>query len=206
MPVTGLQNTTNREPYGSRNTGTCAQLTTAERAARRVARPAAIRVRAGGEQFTIEDRLAGRVTGTVDDFVLFRNDGAPAYNLAVVVDDGLQGVDQVCRGVDLLDSAPRQAWLANRLGFTVPEYLHVGLAINQRGGRLAKRDQPTDLDVDVALGKDAQDHFRLGVVFNIALPGMDKAAAEALVAKAHKIYPYSRATRGNIDVTFHINV
>ena len=59
---------------------------------------------------------------------------------------------------------------------------------------------------DVSLGKDAQDHFRLGVVFNIALPGMDKAAAEALVAKAHEVCPYSRATRGNIDVTFHVNV
>ena len=62
------------------------------------------------------------------------------------------------------------------------------------------------IDADVSLGKDAQDHFRLGVVFNIALPGMDKAAAEALVAKAHEVCPYSNATRGNIDVTFHVNV
>ena len=62
------------------------------------------------------------------------------------------------------------------------------------------------IDADVSLGKDAQDHFRLGVVFNIALPGMDKPAAEALVAKAHEVCPYSRATRGNIDVTFHVNV
>ena len=62
------------------------------------------------------------------------------------------------------------------------------------------------IDADVSLGKDAQDYFRLGVVFNIALPGMDKAAAEALVAKAHEVCPYSRATRGNIDVTFHVNV
>ena len=62
------------------------------------------------------------------------------------------------------------------------------------------------IDADVSLGNDAQDHFRLGVVFNIALPGMDKAAAEALVAKAHEVCPYSRATRGNIDVTFHVNV
>lgn len=62
------------------------------------------------------------------------------------------------------------------------------------------------IDADVSLSKDAQDHFRLGVVFNIALPGMDKAAAEALVAKAHEVCPYSRATRGNIDVTFHVNV
>ena len=62
------------------------------------------------------------------------------------------------------------------------------------------------IDADVSLGKDAQDHFRLSVVFNIALPGMDKAAADALVAKAHEVCPYSRATRGNIDVTFHVNV
>ena len=62
------------------------------------------------------------------------------------------------------------------------------------------------IDADVGLGKDAQDNFRLGVVFNIALPGMDKAAADALVAKAHEVCPYSRATRGNIDVTFHVNV
>ena len=62
------------------------------------------------------------------------------------------------------------------------------------------------IDADVSLGKDAQDNFRLGVVFNIALPGMDKAAAEALVAKAHEVCPYSRATRGNINVTFHVNV
>ena len=62
------------------------------------------------------------------------------------------------------------------------------------------------IDADVSLGKDSQDHFRLAVVFNIALPGMDKAAADALVAKAHEVCPYSRATRGNIDVTFHVNV
>ena len=62
------------------------------------------------------------------------------------------------------------------------------------------------IDADVSLGKDAQDHFRLGVIFNIALPGMDKAAADALVAKAHEVCPYSRATRGNIDVAFHVNV
>ena len=62
------------------------------------------------------------------------------------------------------------------------------------------------IDADVSLGKDAQDNFRLGVVFNIALPGLDKAAAEALVAKAHEVCPYSRATRGNIDVVLNVNV
>ncbi len=86
------------------------------------------------------DELHGLVTRVVDDFVLRRGDGTYAYNLAVVVDDGEQGVDQVVRGDDLLSSAPRQAWLAHRLGLTEPAYVHVPLAVNADGRRLAKRD------------------------------------------------------------------
>ncbi len=126
----------NYRPYP----GTCAQLTRSQRAARRRERPGAIRVRAGGAVASITDLHAGEVTGPVDDFVLFRADGTPAYNLAVVVDDGLQEVGQVCRGADLLESSPRQAWLAGALGLAVPSYVHVGLVVNERGERLAKRD------------------------------------------------------------------
>ncbi len=131
-----------RAPHGSYRPypGTCARLTIAERAERRRTRPAAIRVRARDAVMSVADLHAGQGSGRVDDFVLFRADGTPAYNLAVVVDDGLQGVSQVCRGADLLDSSPRQAWLASRLGFQVPQYIHVGLAVNQSGDRLAKRD------------------------------------------------------------------
>ena len=120
--------------------GTCAHLTDAERSRLRSDRPAAIRVRAGGVTSTVHDRHAGEVTAPVDDFVLFRNDLTPAYNLAVVVDDAAQRVVQVCRGDDLLESAPRQAWLARTLGKQVPGYFHVGLALNASGKRLAKRD------------------------------------------------------------------
>ena len=121
--------------------GTCASLTPAQRAALRASgRQPAIRVRARGATCVIHDAHAGAVTGVVDDFVLIRGDGTPAYNLAVVIDDGLQGVDQVVRGSDLLASAPRQAWLAARLGFAVPQYAHVGLAVDAAGARLAKRD------------------------------------------------------------------
>ncbi len=81
----------------------------------------------------MHDAHAGDVTRLVDDFVLVRGDGTPAYNLASVVDDARQGVTQVTRGADLLDSAPRQAWLARQLGFTQPEYVHVGLALNPLG-------------------------------------------------------------------------
>lgn len=125
--------------------GTCANLSTAQRAERRQQRPPAIRVRANGAHFKVHDLHAGEVEGLVDDFVIFRNDGTPAYNFAAVVDDGLSGVTQVTRGADLLDSSPRQAWLADQLGFAVPRYVHVGLIVNQRGERLAKRDGGYDL-------------------------------------------------------------
>lgn len=120
--------------------GTCAELSASQRARRRLERPAAIRVRAEGASFTIRDRFAGEVKGEVDDFVLVRGDGTPAYNFAVVVDDLFQGVTQVTRGADLLNSAPRQAWLAAELGGQAPGYAHIGLVTNTDGVRLAKRD------------------------------------------------------------------
>ena len=120
--------------------GTCRDLTEAERAERRQVRPAAIRLRSDAEMWTVHDALHGEVTGAVDDLVLRRGDGVPAYNLAVVLDDAHQDVDQVVRGDDLLSSAPRQAYLAQLLGLPVPAYIHVPLALNADGARLAKRD------------------------------------------------------------------
>ena len=120
--------------------GTCRHLSDAERSRRRAGRPPALRVAADGVVVTIRDRWAGDVTGVVDDFVVRRNDGAWAYNLAVVVDDLAQGITQVVRGDDLLSSSPRQAWLARRLGREEPEWAHAGLVVNDRGVRLAKRD------------------------------------------------------------------
>lgn len=120
--------------------GTCAQLSSAERARKRAQRPAAIRIRAAGATFTATDRFAGRVTLPIDDFVLVRGDGAFAYNLAVVVDDIAQGVNHITRGSDLLTSAPRQAWLTQLLGAAPATYAHVGLVTNTDGVRLAKRD------------------------------------------------------------------
>lgn len=120
--------------------GTCLRLSAASRAELKATRRPALRVRADGASSTVHDLWAGEVTGVVDDFVLVRNDGVPAYNLAVVVDDLAIDVDQVCRGDDLLSSSPRQAWLARALGGTAPTYAHVPLAVNRDGKRLAKRD------------------------------------------------------------------
>ncbi|MBB0993919.1 tRNA glutamyl-Q(34) synthetase GluQRS, partial [Dietzia sp. SLG510A3-40A3] len=100
----------------------------------------ALRLRATVDELTITDGVHGPYTGVVDDVVLRRGDGVWAYNLAVVVDDAEQGVDQVVRGEDLLSSTPRQAHLADLLGLPHPEYVHVPLAVNAAGERLAKRD------------------------------------------------------------------
>lgn len=120
--------------------GTCRDLSTAERDERRRERPAAIRLRSEVDEWTVHDLLHGDVTGPVDDLVLQRGDGVVAYNLTVVLDDAHQGVDQVVRGDDLLPSTPRQAHLATLLDLPVPQYVHVPLALNVEGARLAKRD------------------------------------------------------------------
>lgn len=134
--------------------GTCRKLTEREREERRAqGRPAALRLRAGVTEFTVVDRLLGEYRGAVDDLVLRRGDGTPAYNLAVVVDDADQGIDQVVRGDDLLPSTPRQAYLATLLDLPVPEYAHVPLVLNTAGQRLAKRDGAVTLRDRLALGE-----------------------------------------------------
>jgi glutamyl-tRNA synthetase len=120
--------------------GTCLGMSPSERAARRAAgRSPALRVRAGAARVEFVDRLKGRVEGVVDDFVVRRNDGVHAYNLAVVVDDHRAGVEEVVRGDDLLDSTPRQLWLYRTLGLPEPAYAHVPLVLGPDGKRLAKR-------------------------------------------------------------------
>lgn len=120
--------------------GTCRDLTGEECAEReRAGRRPALRLRTDGETIEVEDRFVGRYVGAVDDVVLARADGVPAYNLAVVVDDAAQGVTQVVRGDDLLSSTPRQLLLQRLLGYPTPEYLHVPLVLGADEQRLAKR-------------------------------------------------------------------
>jgi glutamyl-tRNA synthetase len=140
-------------PHGtaSRYPGTCRYLRAAERTERRRTRTPALRLRADGATQTVHDLLHGTVTGQVDDFVVQRNDGVAAYNLAVVVDDAGSGVDQVVRGDDLLPSAVNQAYLTGLLGHPAPRYAHVPLAVNAQGRRLAKRDGAVTLSDLAAL-------------------------------------------------------
>jgi glutamyl-tRNA synthetase len=122
--------------------GTCRNLTDDERAIRRLetGRAPALRLRTDSSVHTVHDLLHGDYTGIVDDFVVRRGDGVPAYNLAVVVDDAAGDIDQVVRGDDLFPSSPRQAYLAKLLAYPEPTYAHVPLVLNEKGARLAKRD------------------------------------------------------------------
>lgn len=133
--------------------GTCRGLAAADRAEREAGgRRPALRLRAHGARASFVDRLHGEVDGVVDDFVLRRADGVPAYNLAVVVDDANQRIGEVVRGDDLLRSTPRQVHLATTLGLPVPSYAHVPLVLGADGVRLAKRHGAVTLSDRVAAG------------------------------------------------------
>lgn len=120
--------------------GTCRDLSDDDRSQRLASgRPAALRLRADGSELAFDDVVRGRTSGVVHDVVLRRNDGVPAYNLAVVVDDAAQGIGEVVRGDDLTSSTPTQIHLAHVLGLPVPTYAHVPLVLGPDGERLAKR-------------------------------------------------------------------
>jgi glutamyl-tRNA synthetase len=138
--------------------GTCRELAAAQVAEREASgRPPAWRVRADDAAVTFTDRVCGPFTGAVDDFVVRRNDGVHAYNLAVVVDDGAQAIGEVVRGADLLESTPRQLWLGERLGLPAPGYAHVPLMLGPDGARLAKRHGAVTLAERAALGQSPAD-------------------------------------------------
>jgi glutamyl-tRNA synthetase len=164
--------------------GTCRRLTARERAEREASgRPPALRVDAGAARVRFADRLHGEQEGVVDDFVVRRNDGAYAYNLAVVVDDGAQGVGEVVRGDDLLDTTPRQLWLAERLGLPRPAHAHVPLVLGPDGARLAKRHGAVTLADRVALGETSGDvRGRLAASVGLAEAG-ERPSPEELVAR-----------------------
>ena len=102
----------------------------------------ALRVRTEATPIEFVDQLQGPQAQSLEsesgDFVILRRDGLIAYQLAVVVDDYLQGITDVVRGIDLLDSTPRQIWLQCLLGYPTPQYCHLPVAINERGQKLSK--------------------------------------------------------------------
>ena len=148
----------NRPHTGHHYPGTCAGLNSAQRAERALVRPAALRIRGRGETRSITDELMGSIKVDLDDFVIQRNDGTPAYHLAVVVDDAAQDVEQVVRGDDLAESACRQLLLYELLGLVAPtSYVHVPLVLAPNGDRLAKRHGAVGLADRMARGESVSE-------------------------------------------------
>ncbi|MCD7946951.1 MAG: tRNA glutamyl-Q(34) synthetase GluQRS [Oscillospiraceae bacterium] len=135
----------------------CRTLSDGEREALAQQRPCALRVAVPAREITVHDRHMGDYTQHLardcGDFIVRRADGLYAYQLAVVVDDGLMGVTEVARGADLLSSAPRQLWLYACLNLPPPEFRHIPLLLSPDGRRLSKRDK--DLDMGIL-----REHFR----------------------------------------------
>ncbi|MGH2918638.1 MAG: tRNA glutamyl-Q(34) synthetase GluQRS [Solirubrobacteraceae bacterium] len=163
--------------------GTCRELSAAQRREREAAdRPPALRLRAGQTRVAFVDRLLSDQQGVVDDIVVRRNDGAYAYNLAVVVDDAAQDIGEVVRGADLLDTTARQIHLAGLLGLSVPAYAHVPLILGTDGKRLAKRHGSVTL-ADRADAGESPDAVRgrlaasVGLARPSEMPSMDDLLA-----------------------------
>jgi len=113
--------------------------------------PRALRLRVDASMIGFVDRVQGPreqvLSRDVGDFVLYRADGQFAYQLAVVVDDAAQGVTDVVRGADLIDSTARQIFLQRLLGLPTPRYLHVPVAVNAAGEKLSKQTGAEPLDL-----------------------------------------------------------
>jgi glutamyl-Q tRNA(Asp) synthetase len=103
----------------------------------------ALRIRTEGARISFRDAVQGSIVQDLEkdvgDFILFRRDRVYAYHLATVLDDAEQGISEVLRGLDLLDSTPRQIYLQRRLGLPEPAYAHIPILVDRSGNKLSKQ-------------------------------------------------------------------
>lgn len=187
--------------------GTCRGLTPGEVRQRAATRPPAIRLRVPEEGdpagtiswndlgFGPQQEVLARECG---DFLIQRSDGVVAYQLAVVVDDCLMGVNQVVRGCDLLGSSARQTYLAGLLGFEAPTFGHVSLLVAPDGRRLSKRDR--DLDLGALREAGIAPERIVGAL--AAAAGLVEAGTQARPAELIEAFSWDKiaAHRGDIVV------
>ena len=110
----------------------------------------ALRIISNDTVITFDDLVMGKQSQNIKtecgDFIIKRRDGLFAYQLAVVVDDALQGITEIVRGGDLLDSTPRQIYLQQLLGYTTPDYCHLPLAVDSKDNKISKSEGAAKVD------------------------------------------------------------
>ena len=148
--VRSLQSAPQQGDSEPRYPGTCrGKFASVALAEQESGKPAGLRLSVGDASVSIKDELLGErsfdVHAEVGDFLIAKRDRAPAYQLAVVVDDARQGVTEVVRGEDLFPSAARQRLLQQALGLPSVRYVHVPLVLDESGRRLAKREDDLSL-------------------------------------------------------------
>lgn len=113
--------------------------------------PYSLRIKTDQRVISFQDALQGLISHRLaeqdGDFVIKRKDQVFAYQFAVVIDDHLQQINHVVRGVDLLEATPKQIYLQQILNLVTPEYLHVPIIIDQQGYKLSKQTLATAVDI-----------------------------------------------------------
>ena len=163
-------------------------------------RAAATRLIVPDEDWSFTDRHYGtfsvNLAREVGDFIIRRKDGAWAYQLAVVVDDGLTGVTEVVRGSDLLLSSPQQLYLAHLLGFPPVSFAHLPLLCNANGQRLSKRDSSMDL------GALRQRRTAADIIGSLAhLAGLLPEPQTAMPADLIPLFSWDKVPCNNLMIT-----
>lgn len=177
--------TVSRGPLGTIYPGTCRDGTKATETA--------IRLRTSDDALTFDDELQGthsqRLESESGDFVILRRDGLVAYHLAVVVDDYLQGVTHIVRGIDLMDSTLRQIYLQRRLGYPTPRYSHIPVAVHADGSKLSKLTGASGISPD-----------RVSATLVAALQALGQEPPESLInVSANEIWAWA-SSNWNLNV------
>jgi glutamyl-Q tRNA(Asp) synthetase len=137
---------TRKEVVGERYAGTCRYGIQSDKQAR------SLRVRTNTEEIQFDDEIQGlyrqNIEDEVGDFIIRRGDGLTSYHLAVVADDAHQGVTEIVRGSDLLDSTPRQIYLQRLLDLPTPNYIHLPVATDTQGRKISKQNHAEAVSID----------------------------------------------------------
>jgi len=180
--------------------GTCRDMTAEQIAEASKIRTPSWRIRVPERTITFTDHIQGiqsmDLAQECGDFIVRRADGVFAYQLAVVIDDALMGVNEVVRGRDLLTSTPQQIWLYEALGFPIPQFYHIPLITAPDGRRLSKRDK--DLDLLVLREKySAEELIGLLAFLCGQLPKQEPLSAQELAG----IFDWNKVPREDIRLT-----